>query len=217
MQKVKLVIFDLDGTLFRTETVDVEAFNKALALNGFQMKSSEQILSLMGLVLEDVCKELTNISDCVTIEKFKNDVIKFEKEAIMAHGELYIGVSEFLSNLTEKGYTLCICSNGNSEYVKAISEKFKFNNIFSEILYETKGFSKAQAVKILKDKYQADSFIMIGDRLCDIEAAKINGGISIGAAYGFGKEEADTADYTAYSIPEVEKIILSIAENNKGL
>lgn len=38
MQKEKLIIFDLDGTLFRTDTVDVEAFNKALTSNGFQKK-----------------------------------------------------------------------------------------------------------------------------------------------------------------------------------
>jgi len=43
MQKTKLVIFDLDGTLFRTETVDVEAFNRALTFNGYNIKTSEEI------------------------------------------------------------------------------------------------------------------------------------------------------------------------------
>jgi hypothetical protein len=32
MKSIKTVIFDLDGTLFRTETVDIVAVNKALVL-----------------------------------------------------------------------------------------------------------------------------------------------------------------------------------------
>lgn len=31
----KLVIFDLDGTLFRTETADLASISKAFAVNGF--------------------------------------------------------------------------------------------------------------------------------------------------------------------------------------
>lgn len=210
MEKTRLIIFDLDGTLFRTETVDIEAFNKTLALNGYQIKQSHEILNLMGLVLADILKILLATNDLEVIEKFKSQLIKIEDEEIIEHGQLYEGTYEFLVNLKKKGFTLCICSNGNEEYVKSIAKKFNFYELFSDIWYEKKGISKDQAVKILKDKYNVDSFIMVGDRLCDIEAAKNNGGISIGAAYGFGGDEPDEAHYKAQSIGELEKIILDI-------
>ena len=215
MNKINLIIFDLDGTLFRTETVDIEAFNCALSLNNVPTVSDERILSLMGLVLEEVCAILIKEHKFVNLDKFKKDVIKFEDEAIAAHGALYAGVPEFLNNLKKAGFNLCICSNGNEEYVTAIAEKFQLSTIFTEIWYEKKGISKTQAVKILKDKYRADTFILVGDRLCDLEAAKINGGISIGASYGFGGREVEEANYIAHSIDEVEKLIFDINNPDK--
>lgn len=209
-QETKLVIFDLDGTLFRTETVDVEAFNRALVLNGYSRRSEDEILSLVGLVFEDMCKSLLNTEDQQIIKKFKMDVIKFEDEAILRSGELYPGVYDFLAGLKSKGFTLCICSNGNEEYVTSIAGKFHFDSLFDEIWFEKKGISKLQAVKMLKEKYRVDNFIMVGDRLCDIEAGKLNNGTSIGVTYGFGGKEPEAADYVVDSIEEIERIILGI-------
>ncbi len=207
MNKNKLIIFDLDGTLFRTETVDVEAFNCALELNGYRTKDKDKILSLIGLPLKDICKTLLETDDSDLVNEFKRDVIKFENDFIATFGQLYCGVEDFLLRLKASDYKLCICSNGNKEYVTAIADKFGFHLIFDEIWHEKDGISKSEAVGMLKDKFGVDGFIMVGDRTADIQAAKDNGGIAIGVTYGFGKNEAEKADYTAKDIVEVEKAI----------
>ncbi|MCB2308425.1 HAD family hydrolase [Clostridium estertheticum] len=51
--------------------------------------------------------------------------------------------------IKEKGCTLCICSNGNKEYVLGISKKFAFFNIFDDICYSSDRISKTQAVFML--------------------------------------------------------------------
>ena len=211
MQKEKLVIFDLDGTLFRTETVDVEAFNRALSTNGYNCISEKEVLDLIGLVMDDICKLLLGSVDKDLINKFKNDVIRFEDEAITGSGELYPGVLEFLERLKSKGFSLSICSNGNEEYVNGVADKFGFHTLFDEIWFEKTGISKAQAVAIIKKKFNAGRFVMVGDRLCDIEAGNINGGITIGVTYGFGNEnELKGAHFVVDNLEDLENTILDI-------
>lgn len=210
MKDIKLLIFDLDGTLFKTETVDIRAINDALVKNGYRVKSYDEILNVIGLTLKDVCRVLINKVDEDVINQFSRDIIAFEQTYIREYGELYEGVLDCLNALKEKGYTLCICSNGNKEYVLGITNKFELFNIFDDICYSRDGISKTQAVGILKHQYKVDSFIMVGDRTSDIEATLLNGGISIGVSYGFGKDEILLANYVADNIQEVEKIIMSI-------
>lgn len=204
---IKLIIFDLDGTLFRTESVDIEAFNRALVKSGYPPKTDEEILNVTGLILDDECKMLLGTEDRQIIGKFKNDVIRFEEEAIKASGDLYSGVPAFLKLLKKKYFKLCICSNGNKEYVEAICNKFGLYSLFDQIWYERDGLTKNEAVKILKNNFNSENFIMVGDRLVDFEAAKVNNGISIGVTYGFGGEEVHMADYIVNDIDELERTI----------
>jgi phosphoglycolate phosphatase len=211
MDNNKLIIFDMDGTLFRTETVDIEAFNNALVANGFSTLNNKEILSFIGVTLDEICRDLLKTEDNELIDKFRSDVISFEKTAIREFGLLYTGVEELLEKLKRNGYLLCICSNGNEEYITDICQKFNFNRYFSDIWYQREGISKSQAVGLLKQKFGVRDFIMVGDRSSDILAAKENSGISIGAGYGFGGDEIEAADYKAYNIDQVYEIIMSLS------
>lgn len=206
----KLVIFDLDGTLFRTETVDVESINKALVSNGYMRRQEKDILNLIGDTLEEISLYLLETKDRDILMKFKSDVITFEKEEIAKHGKLYDGVIESLNKMKHLNYRLCICSNGNEEYVTEISRKFELDKIFDDIVFNSSILTKAQRVQVLKQKYEVDSFIMVGDRKSDIEAARLNNGVSIGVTYGFGGQEVFAANYIAHNITEVKDIIMRI-------
>lgn len=209
MKKLKLVIFDLDGTLFRTETVDVEAFNRALEANGYKRRAEREILDLIGLTMRPMSEQLLGTKDRHLVDKFISDAVEFEREGIKKSGQLYEGVLDFLGRLKKRNYILSICSNGNFDYVMGIVEKFNLHKFFDEIWYD-KGIPKAQAVGIIKERFNASRFVMAGDRACDIEACRENGGISIGVSYGYGKDEIKQADYIAKSIEEMEDIILKV-------
>jgi phosphoglycolate phosphatase len=210
MKDLNLVLFDLDGTLFRTETIEIYAINSALEANGFEPKGDDEILKIIGHTALEAGEMLLNTKDRVLIEKLINDVERFEMEAIEKSGELYEGTVDLLKSLKAGGLTLCVCSNGTEPYIKAIFNKFKLHSYFTEIWYYKEGITKSQAAGILKTKFEADSFIMIGDRSADINAAKETGGISIGAKYGFGPEEVATADYIAKSVKEIGEIVLKL-------
>lgn len=207
-----LVIFDMDGTLFRTETVDIEAINRALALNSFPEKTPAEIFSAIGRTLPEVCSFLSGCGDEAVIERLSEDIIELEDQLIPSCGELYEGTLQMLEGLKKSGFRLCICSNGNAEYIDKIVGKFRLDSYFDDICYSRRGITKSQAVGLLKEKYGGSSFIMVGDRSSDIGAAAENGGISIGVTYGFGMDEPLAADFVAHSIGEVGELVHKIAE-----
>lgn len=208
----RLLIFDVDGTLFKTETVDVFAFNEALKAVGYAEKTQAEIMSFVGLPFDEICREMLRTDDDTLISKFKSEVIKNETKAIYESGEFYDGAIEMLKNLKAQNFTLCICSNGNEEYITDISNAFGLYEIFDHIWYEKKGFSKSDAVKILLEKYNASEFIMVGDRMVDFVAASDNDGISIGVSYGFGEDEVFSADHVVDSISELHELILKLSK-----
>jgi phosphoglycolate phosphatase len=217
MSITKLVIFDLDGTLFRTETVDIKAINNALISNEFSPKSDDEILGIIGYTLKDAIKKLINVDENTIVEKLSRDIITFEQDLIESSGELYEGIIYLLDSLKESGYKLYIYSNGGKDYIKGITNKFSLYNYFDDIKYSQEGVTKSQAVDLLKSKYSVDMFVMIGDRSSDIEAASDNNGKLIGVTYGFGKEEVLAADFTADTPSEIKPVIDSIFEKYNHL
>jgi phosphoglycolate phosphatase len=217
MSITKLVIFDLDGTLFRTETVDIKAINNALISNEFSPKSDDEILGIIGYTLKDAIKKLINVDENTIVEKLSRDIITFEQDLIESSGELYEGIIYLLDSLKESGYKLCVCSNGGKDYIEGITNKFSLYNYFDDIKYSQEGVTKSQAVDLLKSKYSVDMFVMIGDRSSDIEAASDNNGKLIGVTYGFGKEEVLAADFTADTPSEIKPVIDSIFEKYNHL
>lgn len=215
MTNLPLIVFDLDGTLFRSETIEITAISRALAENGYPSKTPDEILGVIGLIMKEACEYLIGECEGLRAEKFCSDVLRFEDEEIKLSGILYDGVLEFLDRMKSRGYKLCICTNGNVEYVDAIAEKFRLNRYFEEIWHQRDGITKSEAVGILKERFKAEMLIMVGDRTADIEAARDNGGISIGVSYGFGKDEVLQANYIAGSIEEVEKAVLEISKANE--
>ncbi len=209
----KLVIFDMDGTLFKTDTIEAAAMNAALVENGFKPRSEDEILSLIGPSANDVCRALLGNVDAVVRDKFISDVTRCEIAEIASSGELYNGVFEMLSRLKDKGYTLCICSNGLKDYIDAILGKFRLRALFDMVHFYTEDITKVEGVGIIKERFGAKTFVLVGDRLQDIKAAAINGGVSIGVTYGYGKGEVQAADYVAENINEVEKIMDSYFES----
>lgn len=108
-------------------------------------------------------------------------LLTFQRKHIVKSGRLYDGVVEMLNKLKEDGYTLCICSNGSSEYVENILHTFGLTDKFSIIKSRIDGLSKSQLIKQILDETLSTSAVVVGDRLIDFEAANDTGCLSIGA------------------------------------
>ena len=146
------IIFDFDGTLFKTETVDVYAFNRALQDMGRETVDDSVILSLIGMPLMQISQMLLQSDDIVMIKRFAELAKHYELEIIPQEAKLYPGVLDLILFLKNAGHTVSICSNGSREYIHAILDHFHIKGLFDMVWHKQDGYSKARAVyEIIKN------------------------------------------------------------------
>lgn len=117
-----LLIFDLDGILFRTESVTVPAVQNSFADYGLPEPSRDSILPLIGTPIDDLrswvherCPEHLDDELFASIESRELGLIERD-------GRLYAGVHDILTGLRSAGYQIALCTNGPTEYVRRVVE-----------------------------------------------------------------------------------------------
>lgn len=203
------IIFDFDGTLFRTETVDVEAFNSALESFGKKKLKEEEILSYIGLPMNKIAEKCLKTSDRMMIEAYSKQVAANEIKLIPKYAGMYPNALEILLMLSEDGHEMAICSNGSERYIKKLVEQFELAGYFKVVWHKRYGYSKSRGAKIVRWKMDANRrTVFIGDRKEDVDIAKTHGFISIGMLHGFceGCELVD-ADFLAEDSNDLYRII----------
>lgn len=209
------VIFDMDGTLFQTETVLVPALHKTfdrLRREGQWQGDTpvEKYLRILGVPVSEVWRRLMpEASEAVRDRAaawFLDDIID---EIGQGNGRLYPDVLTTLAALADQGIPLFVASNGRSRYLAAIRTAFRLERYFIDF-YSLDRFSltsKSALVKQLLNDYQIERAVMVGDRCSDIEAAKENGLVAIGCQFGFAAgEELAAADVVIEQFRELAAI-----------
>ncbi|EZP76959.1 HAD-superfamily hydrolase [Parageobacillus genomosp. 1] len=191
------IIFDMDGTLFQTETVLVPALHKTfdrLRREALWQGDTpvEEYLRILGVPITEVWRQLMpEASEAVRKQAdawFLEDIIA---EIEQGNGRLYPDVLTTLAALADQGIPLFVASNGRSRYLAAIRTAFRLERYFIDF-YSLDRFSlpsKSALVKRLLNDYEIEKAVMIGDRCSDIQAAKDNGIWSIGCRFGFANDE----------------------------
>ncbi|WP_426455041.1 HAD-IA family hydrolase [Paenibacillus sp. S-38] len=218
------VIFDMDGTLFQTDTILElsleETFDYLRGVNQWEGETPlQQYREIMGVPLPVVWNTLMpDHSDSI-----RREANAYLQEKLIANirsgkGQLYPGVHELLTDLKRKGRSLYIASNGEVEYLQAIVEHYQLDTwvtrTFSIRHVETQ--SKTDLVAHILQAYDIRDAAVVGDRLSDIQAAKKNGLLSISCRFDFAQEEElREADYVVNDLLEVRDYIDEAASLDK--
>ncbi|MFD2626884.1 HAD family hydrolase [Salibacterium salarium] len=131
------------------------------------------------------------------------------REVDNGNGDLFPGVKETLSALSEQGYQLYVASNGNAEYVPGALEREGLTSLFEGIysVQQYQSGNKVELVRTILEKAGKDA-IMIGDRSSDIEAGTENHLPTIGCRFGNGSdEELEAADTKVDSFEELLHVL----------
>lgn len=207
------IVFDLDGTLIKTENIALPAIRKVLKdLNYDPNIPNSEILKYIGYTIDDIFEGLLKTKDDKIINKAIKLLDKYEIEIIKntsIKDIFFDGVFEVLERLKHNGHKLFILSNCNIKYMITILERGLNKYIDSPHCAEMYDWKEKDFVLRLISDGKKD-FVMVGDRHKDIEAAKTNSFISIGCAYGFGYNEVKDADYIINDIKELIPIIKQI-------
>jgi phosphoglycolate phosphatase len=212
-----IVIFDLDGTLFRTETISVPAVREAFELHGLAPPDDAAICSMFGKRSGSYRAFLRERCPDDRAEAVEAHALRRELELAGEGGELYPGVIEALRDLRSGVRRLAICSNGPRRYVEAVLSAQGITGLFDAVRYRRPDDeNKPQMMRELLSELgfaAPHRGVSVGDRADDIEAAHANGLLAIGAAYGYGADDelrgADRVIAAPEQLAEVTLEVLS--------
>lgn len=216
---IDAVIFDLDGTLFKTEDVAIPAFKmtfERLQEEGLferEMPSDERFCSMFGYTLDVIWSKLLPEAGLQVREKANQWMLENEFLCLeQGKGSLYPGVVETLSALQSHGLKLFVASNGLEDYVKKVCEHYKISSLFQSLYsageYQTA--SKDDLVKLVIEQNSLENAVMVGDRGSDVQAGLANGLYVVGCQYGFADpEELKGAHQRIFQFSELREWLIS--------
>ncbi len=208
-----LLIFDLDGTLYRTESSFVRTMRRVYEEHGVAHPGDGAILAMVGETFETFLDWLIDQGFGSGRTPLREEIGRAELEAIRDYGELYDGVPETLRELQKRGCRLALCTNGDRRYVDGVLGRGRILSLFERLsTLEAGGRSKSERVGDLIREFRPRCPIMVGDRYHDLEAARSNGCRMVGALYGYAcNEELEGADATITSFPELLAVVARLA------
>lgn len=207
-----LLIFDLDGTLFHDGRATITAVREVCETHGIVPPSAEEINSWFGRPVHEFHDWFRGMAPKRDMSAFLAELDRREYELVAVQGKLFPGVAEMLEHLGRE-HTLAICSNGSKVYIDIVLESRGIGRHFELVRHrEIEEENKTSMVAEILERLPARPAVVVGDRNDDITAARENGLLSIGTAYGFGAPgevgDADTIVREAAQIPgAVEELI----------
>ena len=196
MDRRRLAIFDLDGTLLDTIGDLSEACNYMLALRGLASHTREEYRRMVGngilRLVERALPEHLRTTEYVA--EARRDFLAYYIDHIDCYSRPYDGICEVLRTLQDEGWTLAVASNKFDAGTKKLIGSFFPDIHFKAVYGNREGFPlkpDGALVELIIEECGAsrETSYMIGDSGVDVEAAK-NGGIrSVGCTWGFRARE----------------------------
>ena len=135
MNKIKAVLFDMDGVIFDTEREYLKEWEAIFKKYGYKMKK-EIYISVMGRgrkKVKEIFKE--KFGEDLPIDKMYIEKDKMLKEAVENNKvPLKEGALELLEFLKENGYKIALATSAKRERVKIQVRHAKIENIFDAIV-----------------------------------------------------------------------------------
>ena len=201
--KIKLAVFDLDGTLVNSVCDLADATNKALEELGLPTFETDRYYHFVGNGTRKLCER-------VLPEELRSDgqidrlhemfAINYER-CCFNKTRPYDGISELLGTLRERGIRCAVASNKPDSFSCRIVKHF-FGDTFDLVVGKREGVPTKPDPAVIQYimtalGFTADETVIIGDSDVDIITAKNTGTRSIGCVWGFrGEAELRNAGCT---------------------
>lgn len=188
MDKIKAVIFDLDGTLAGTLPLCIQAFRQALEPLINHSISDAEIIATFGPSEEGTIMALAPDQ----YDKGVTDYLDYYKNLHEMVQAPFDGMKEILQTLRSKGIRIAMVTGKGKRSTDISLNHFELTHFFEII--ETgspKGARKAEGIQLVLDRFsdiRKDEIIYVGDAPGDIIASRKSGIPVVAAAW------ADTAE-----------------------
>ena len=218
---IKLIVFDLDGTLINTIADLSAATDYALSRRGLQTHSIEDYTKMVGhgikrLIISALEKSLGCSPQETLTEECLKDFTEYYVEHIDVHTRPYEGMPELLRELQDKGCRIAVASNKFQQGTEKLIQEFFSDIDFIAIMGNSPELPlkpDAEVVNYILKKagVSREESIFVGDSPTDLQTAR-NAGIDIVAVtWGFRPREVLLdATHLVSSPKELRELLLSL-------
>lgn len=202
------IIFDIDGTLNKTECYVFEAYQMALKKYGRHDVTNEEIRNIIGCTPKEIVKILLPHLSEDMWEEWILEADNCEKQLLEEYAMAFEGAKEVLQKLKADGYKLAVCSNATMEHIEMVLKAIGLYDYFDVYQSVEAGLdTKAKTLQKLLQRVQTKTACMVGDRKFDKQAATYNEIYFIGCAYGYAPQEVKEADVVVKSPSEIYEAV----------
>ncbi len=219
VEKIRLICFDVDGTLSDTDDMFVQKLERILRPTRFLLPHQDPQRLARRLVMwsEAPGNFLVGIPDTLGVDDEIAAVMEWlnrHRPAPMKHFLLIPGVKEMLQSFSMR-YPLAVISARDARSTRLFLDQFELTPFFQVVVTgQTVEHTKPYADPILYAAKELnvppESCLMVGDTTVDIRAGKFAGAQTVGVLCGFGEEpelRQRGADLILASTPELLKVL----------
>ena len=213
---IKLIMFDLDGTLVDTAQDIRNALNFALKPYDLKSLTMEDTIKMIGEGVSRLVEKVLPLEKMHLKIDVMNRFLEYYSEHLIDNSKEYPHIKETLENLTY--LKKAVISNKREDLSKRLLEELSLSEYFDLIIgSDTAGERKPSAVPILyvisKLGESPEESIIVGDSHYDIEAGKNAGIKTVAVTYGYRpRESLLKADYIIDDIRELVPLLNKISE-----
>ncbi len=179
LENIKLVIFDLDGTLINAYPAIYESFN--FVMRKFKLKLQNHLVIKRAVGGGDRKLLEPFVGQC-DVDKVLNEYRKHHKHSLVQKSKLFPKVEELLKYLKNKGLKIAVASNRPTKFSKILIKHLGIEKYFDMVLCGDKVKNMKPHPEIIKNimckfKIKPIETVYVGDMVIDVLAgnrAKVN-------------------------------------------
>lgn len=192
----KLIIFDVDGTIWDSEKDVFLSFNHTLKENANIEISKEQFQELAGFHLGEMFRKVLPEEEKEKAEEYEKKYKKYyiDEGHYVDATTLFENVKETIENFKSQGFRMAVASSKPKRILDKMVEHFGLNEFELVLGTEESNFKHKPDPEILNYimnelNIPKKETVIVGDSKTDIVAGKNAGIDTIAVTYGYDKPE----------------------------
>lgn len=223
--QIKLVMFDLDGTLVDSIPDLAWSADRTLERLGLPLCGIDKTRDYIGnglftLIKRILTQDMNQEPDPELYEKAVPIFWEYYGNNVCQFSTLYDGAAETLQTLKSQGYKVACITNKAEEFTKTLLRHLQIINLFDQIIGgDTLARKKPDPLPLLHvadtQQLAIEQCLMVGDSRHDIAAAKAAGISVVGVPYGYNHGEdiaLSEPDYIVQSLRELPGLLLTLQQ-----
>lgn len=190
--KIRLAIFDCDGTLSDGQAAVCTAMQAGFTEAGLDAPDLHQVRRMVGLSLPQAIARLAPSADAdqhrTAVDAYKQAFRQARRDGTLQEA-IFDGIPELLADLHAKGWTLGVATGKSDRGLKSTLAAHGLSDLFSTLQTADRHPSKPHPSMLEEAMEEAlarpENTVMIGDTTFDIEMARAANVRAIGVAWGY--------------------------------